>query len=376
MVTQPFAIAAIIAAITALSFWLDRRFAWARTVGASLLVIVFGALLSNFDVVPAASPVYDAIVGPVTSLSIVWLLFAVDLRDLRLAGGPMLLAFAIACIATAAGAVAAGLLFADVLEGDVPWKLAGVMTGTYSGGSVNFVGVARALDFPPSLFAAATASDAVMTAVWMGATLVLPLWLGRFYSKKVPEHQGQEVPEHPFFAETPLRIFDLTVLLGLGLALLWAAAAAEAAFPGIPSILWLTTFALVVGHARPVQQLSGAMHLGTLGLHLFFVVIGIFSRIAEIVAVGPAIFWFTALVVAVHGVLTYVGCRVARLDVGTTSVASQAAVGGPASAIAVAVARGWHALALPGIVAGLLGYGVGNYLGVGVAWLVRSILGG
>lgn len=376
MITNPFALAALIAAITALAFWLDRRFGWARTVGASLLVIIFGALLSNLDIVPAASPTYDALVGPVTSLSIVWLLFAVDVRDLRLAGGPMLLAFGIAVAATATGALTAALLFADAFEADVTWKLAGVMTGTYSGGSVNFVAVGRALDFPPSLFAAANASDAVMTAVWMGATLVLPLWLARYYSRRVPEHRGEEVPEHPFFAETPLRVFDLTLLMALGLALLWAAEAAAAVVPRVPTILWLTTFALIVGHARPVQQLSGAMQLGTLGLHLFFAVIGIFSRISEIVTAGPAIFWFTATVVGVHGLLTYVGCRVARLDVGTTSVASQAAVGGPASAIAVAVARGWHALALPGIVAGLLGYAVGNYVGIGVAWLVRGLLGG
>lgn len=376
MITQPFALAALIAAITALAFWLDRRFGWARAVGASLLVIVLGALLSNLGLVPIESAAYDAIVGPVTSLSIVWLLFAVDVRDLRIAGGPMLAAFGIAVTATAIGALTAALIFADSFDGDVTWKLAGVMTGTYSGGSVNFVAVGRALDFPPALFAAANASDAVMTAVWMGATLVLPLWLGRFYPRDVPQHRGEEVPEHPFFAETPLRIFDLTLLLALGFALLWLAGLAAAAIPRIPSILWLTTFALIIGHARPVQQLSGAMHLGTLGLHLFFAVIGIFSRISEILAAGPAVFWFTATVVAIHGLLTYVGCRVARLDVGTTSVASQAAVGGPASAIAVAVARGWHALALPGIVAGLLGYAVGNYLGVGVAWLVRGILGG
>ena len=60
------------------------------------------------------------------------------------------------------------------------------------------------------------------------------------------------------------------------------------------------------------------------------------------------------------------------VDVETTSVASQAAVGGPSSALALAVARDWRALVLPGVVAGLLGYAVGNYLGLGVAFLVRG----
>ena len=90
-------------------------------------------------------------------------------------------------------------------------------------------------------------------------------------------------------------------------------------------------------------------------------------------AVGVEVFWLTLAVVLVHGVVVYGGGRLARLDVGTLSVASQAAVGGPSSALAVAVAREWRGLVRPGIVDGLLGYAVGNYLGVGVAVLVRSL---
>jgi uncharacterized membrane protein len=87
------------------------------------------------------------------------------------------------------------------------------------------------------------------------------------------------------------------------------------------------------------------------------------------------VFWFTTLVVAIHGVLTYGGARLARLDVETTSVASQAAIGGPSSALALAVGRDWKALVLPGIMVGLLGYAVGNYLGLGVAYWMRAWIG-
>ena len=39
MITSPYLLAALIVAITGLAFWLDLRFAWARTVGATMLVI-------------------------------------------------------------------------------------------------------------------------------------------------------------------------------------------------------------------------------------------------------------------------------------------------------------------------------------------------
>ncbi len=407
MISDPALLTAVIAAITALAFWLDLRFGWARTVGATMLVILFGAVLSNLGLVPFTSPVYDAMTGPVTSLAIVWLLFAVDVRDLKDAGPSMLAAFAISILATAAGAVAAAFLFAGGFDG-ATWKLAGVMTGTYAGGSLNFIAVGRELDFPPALFAAATASDAVMTAVWFGATLMIPLWLRRWFPAPkhdhhhtarerrtdpgppttIPDQGPGEAPaarraageasgsdphaHHPFFSEAPLRVLDITVLGALGFALVWLAETVAAAVPSVPSILWLTTFALALGHTPWVRSLDGAMHLGSLGLHFFLAIIGIASRVSEILRVGPEVFWFTALVVAVHGVLTYGGARLARLDLETTSVASQAAIGGPSSALALAVGRDWRALVLPGVVVGLLGYAVGNYLGLGVAYWVRG----
>ncbi len=71
--------------------------------------------------------------------------------------------------------------------------------------------------------------------------------------------------------------------------------------------------------------------------------------------------------------MVYGGGKLFKMDLGTLSVASQAAVGGPSSALAVAVAREWPGLVLPGIIVGLVGYAVGNYLGFGVAYLVRGL---
>ena len=57
------------------------------------------------------------------------------------------------------------------------------------------------------------------------------------------------------------------------------------------------------------------------------------------------------------------------------AVASQANIGGPASAMALAGARGYTNLLLPGIAVGLLGYAVGNYMGVMIGTIINSQLG-
>ncbi len=388
MIESPLALAATVAAVAALGFWLERRFSWAEKVGASLLVIALGALLSNLGVVPVRSPVYDAVFGPVTSLAIVWLLLAVDLRDLRAAGPRMLGAFALAAAGTVAGVAGAVLLFGAVV-GEETWKLAGTLVGTYTGGSLNFAAVGRALELPESLFAAAAAADNVVTALWMGATLLLPIWLGRFYpplrddppgegsvtgERRPRASSGGEERDGDLLAPVPFHLLDVAILLALGLGLHLAAEATARALPWpVPSVVWLTTYALAVAQLPPVRRLVGALHLGTLALNFFFVVIGIGSRVAEILAVGLEIFYFTAVVVLIHGLVVFVGARLARLDVETTAVASQAAVGGPSTALALAIARRRPGLALPGLMVGLLGYALGNYLGLAVAYALRAL---
>jgi uncharacterized membrane protein len=356
VIQDPLALAALIAGITAVAFWLDHTFPALSKLGASLLAIILGAILSNLGLVPVSSPVYDMITGPITSLAIAWLLLSVNLSDVKKAGPRMLGAYGLAALGTALGALAGAVFFGGVFGGDT-WRLSGVLTGTFTGGSLNFVSVGRAVELPDRLFAGATAADALITGVWMGATLMLPVWLGRFFPPTPREaqsgaggpagvdevqHSGEEdhphtpgvgpaahfdpegVP-HPFFLKEAVSTLDLAILGAVGVALLLGSSFLGTMIPQIPAILWLTTLSLLVGQLKGMARPQGAFPLGTLALHFFFVVIGIFSRVSEILAVGLEVFWLVLMVVAIHGVVVYGGGRLARLDVGTLSVASQRA---------------------------------------------------
>ena len=56
------------------------------------------------------------------------------------------------------------------------------------------------------------------------------------------------------------------------------------------------------------------------------------------------------------------------------AVASQANIGGSASALALASARGYGDRILPGIAAGLLGYAIGNYIGLVMANVMKYVI--
>jgi uncharacterized membrane protein len=375
VIQSPLLLTALIAITTAGAFMLERRVAWLSKAGASLLALALGAVLSNSGLVPSASPVYSVIEGPLTSLAIAWLLLAVNLSDLKVAGPRMIGAFLLAAAGTALGAFLGAIVLSGTF-GDNTWRLAGVFTGTYSGGSVNFVSVGRGVDLPNALFAGATAADALTTGIWLAACLTLPIWLGRFYKTAIPGGEEDSVNEehaHPFFDKIPLSTLDLATLLAVGFGLVVLSEWMGHLVPSIPAVVWLTTFALGVGHLKFFRSERGAMQLGNLALHFFFVIIGIHSRISEILAVGVEVFYFTLVVVGVHGLVIFGGGRLLRMDVGTLAVASQAAVGGPSSALAVAVSREWRGLILPGVIVGLLGYALGTYLGLSVAFLLRGL---
>jgi uncharacterized membrane protein len=389
LIRDPLLIAALIAGTTALAFWLDHRFAALSKVGAALMALFLGAVLSNVGLVPQESSVYGVIEGPVVSLAVVYLLLSVRLADLKVAGPKMAALFIVASAGTALGALVGALIFSGGI-GAVTWKLAGAFTGTYTGGSLNFAAVGRGLELPASIFAAAAAADAVTTGIWLGIVLMAPVLLVRFAPGSAAAEAAAPVgpaadpatgeppasDAHPYWTRVPVSLFDLVLLAALGLTLLVAARWLGQQVGLVPEILWLTTIALALAQLPRIRRLSGAEQLGNLGLHLFFVVIGIRSLFQAMLEVGPEVFLYTLVVVAIHGIFLFFVGRLARGTLPMMAVASQAAIGGPATAMAVAVSRGWPALALPGIAVGLLGYALGNYAGFGIAYLVRAILGG
>ena len=203
----------------------------------------------------------------------------------------------------------------------------------------------------------------------MGAWWALshwPCWVHGPSEEEPGEH-------HPFFALKPLSTLRLAHIIALGLVLVVVSEWIGGLVPQVPTVLWLTTLALIVGHVPALRPAEGSMEMGNLALHAFFVVLGVFSRISEIFAVGLEVFYYTLVVVAVHGLVLFGVGRLLRLDIGSLSVASQASVGGPSTALAQAVAHEWRGLVLPGIIVGLLGYAIGNYVGFGVAYLIRGL---
>ena len=153
-----------------------------------------------------------------------------------------------------------------------------------------------------------------------------------------------------------VRLQDLGLMTVIVLGPLWVSDGLGVALAPIPSVLFLTTIALIFAELPVVRTLQGAGVIGNYLVLIFLARNGAMSVIANIVVIGPPIVYYTLITVSVHGLIIFGIGRLVGLDLKTLAVTSQANVGGPASAMALATARGYTDRLLPGVAVGLLGY--------------------
>lgn len=380
MLTSPLFVLTLLCLSVVICEWLVRH-TFLKHVSTALLVIIFVAVLANVGLLPSASEgsvVYTGIFRYLAPLSIFYLLLDVNLASIRRAGAPMLLLFALGSIGTVLGVVAGmWLIDGPTHFGDFYPAISGMFTGTYTGGSVNYNAVALHYDMMEEgvLYAGMTAVDNIITAIWMMVTLAVPLLLrrGKPAQHAAPNAAAADVER----THESISVLSLGVLLSLGFGALLAANELASWFAGlgltIPSILILTTIALVLAQFPAIQRLSGGQVLGLFFVYLFLAVIGAFCELAALEQIGDLAWRLLALVVTivvVHGALVFGVATVAKLDLDTAAVASQANIGGASSALALAKSLERMDLYLPAILVGSLGNGVGTYLGFMVAgWL-------
>ena len=377
MIQDPFGVFLALAGAVFLAVWLEGRYRFFRAMSAGLMCLVFGMILSNSGLLPGDAEAYYQLGNIWVNAAIVLVLLNVDLRTLLAAGKPMLGAFGIGAVGTMLGTAIATFLLAGAI-GPETWKLTGQFTGTYIGGGANFYALASAFGTDPNIMSGAVAADVIVTACWLATCLIIPalLYGGKGLDPVRKGDAPMTLEQRLKESGESLRMMDFFGLSAITLGAMAAAQFLGAAVPAVPAVLWLTTIALVLGHTPPVRKLRGAPVLGNSLLYLFLAGNGAQSLVSEMLAYGPSLFFYALITVGVHGLVIFGIGRLLRFDAGTLVVASQANIGGAASAVAIATARGYGDKLLPGIAVALGGYAFGNYLGFGMGTMARTLLGG
>ena len=97
--------------------------------------------------------------------------------------------------------------------------------------------------------------------------------------------------------------------------------------------------------------------LGVIFVQMFFACSGAAGSIRMVFEKAPALFAFSALQIGIHfGTLMVIGRGIFKLPKRELYLASNANVGGPTTAAAMAQAKEWKQLVLPALLIGILGY--------------------
>ena len=141
----------------------------------------------------------------------------------------------------------------------------------------------------------------------------------------------------------------------------------------IPSMIVLTTLALLLAQVPAIHRFRGNMFLGGWAVYLFLAVVGAYCDLSAMVEAGQLavlLLGMVLLAVGVHGLVTFGTAALLRYDWELAAIASQANIGGGTSAMALAKNFHRDELILPAIIIGSLGNALGTYLGFLVAGLL------
>jgi uncharacterized membrane protein len=370
---QNWLVLAALLVVAALGLWAERT-KWGARMSGSVIIILGAMVLSNVSLIPTEAPIYDIVWSYFVPLAIPLLLFKADLRKIIKETGPTLLAFVLGAVGTVLGTLLAFFVIPLGAEG---WKLASIFCATYIGGSINYVSAAEAVQLKSgTLLSAGVAADMLVMALYFLVLLALPSIL--FFRKRYPErkYENNANSESETKQDDSGNISLLNMLQALAIAaVVCAAGYLIAGWIGIKGtgILFITALTVLLATLFPKRMgaITGADQLGTLLMQVFFAVIGAGANVWIVMKTGPVLFLFAGLILLVHLVFLMLGGWLFKLDLREIVIASNANMGGPTTAAAMAVSKKWDVLVIPAILVGTLGYAVATFIGVAVGYFLK-----
>jgi len=378
-----------------IAIYLEQKYEWAAKLTGAIIALVVAILLSNFGIIPMDAPVWDAVWSYVVPLSLPLLLLQCDIRKIGKESGRILIIFLIGSVGTTCGA----LIGYAALHNVIPELsgLAGAFTGTYIGGSANFAALSAAFDVSGEMMSAAVVADNLLMVLYFFVLIAMPsmaFFRKQFTHPHVDEMEavgttGNETQAAAFWGRKEISLKDIALaaataftIAALSNTIAGALASVIPTSNAVLSILntllgnqylWITTITMICATAAPgfFGEIKGSQELGTFLIYLFFFVIGVPASVPMIIMNSPLLLLFAAIVVLTNMVFSFIGGKLLKFDLEDIILASNANIGGPTTAVAMAISKGWIKLVGPTLLIGTLGYVIGTYAGL----IVGSILG-
>lgn len=357
--------------IAAAGFLMEKTRIGALLTGA-VWAILFAILASNIGLIPQSSVGYSFVFTYFVPILIPLFLMKADLKKIFFETTRMTLAFVLAAVGTVAGAIVA---FSLVDIGENQAAAAGTFTATYIGGSVNYaalVDLTGLRENNPAFVSAATAVDNLYSGLFLGFLAVMPgiTWIANKFVKR-DHSEGEVVVEKegkPTAATLTYSITFALIVVALGDWITGYLRETVSDSWGNWRYAIITVLALIPATLFPkrMAKMHGGYELGIALSFVFFAAIAAGADLQAVISEAPLLLLIIAILLVVHGIVTFGLGAIFKLSLPELITASNAAILGATTAPALAAAKGWKDLVTPGVLVGVFGYALGTIIATAV----------
>ena len=336
-------------------------------------------LAGTFGIIPNASPVYGAITKWCLPASLVLLLLSVDIKAILHLGKTALAMMAVGAVGIMVGAPIVVLIYKRWLPPDA-WMGIGTLSASWIGGSANMIAVKAATNTPDSVFLPAVIVDTIVPYLWMGLLIMLSAYQAVFdrWNKsnvKLLDELHARAAANALKNGTVARpkrsaaviLFIFTIVIASSVISVVLAKNLPAVEGLVNAKAWIIILATFIGIGlsfTPLRRLEshGSSRIGFAMLYFVLASIGATANLATLAA-APVLLLAGITWIIIHGIFLIIGARLLRSPMALAAAASQACVGGTASAPAVAGIY-QPQLAPVGLLLAVLGNILGTFLGL------------
>ena len=369
-----------------------KRWKWVQTLGTVVLAYAVGIIASlcgvfhfqDPEVAVSFSKMQSMMMNVAVPLAIPLMLFNCDFKLWTKALPKTAWALVGGILAVLVSVVSGYFIFRNHIP--EPAKVSGMMTGIYTGGTMNFNALGASLGVDKSIMAIVLAFEMVIT------TPYIFFLLGggyKIFRKLLPfkdiTHKGRTDEENVETADVENyqgmleKINFWGMLKGLGLSVVFLAIGAGLALlitgtlNELVVILTITTLAIIASFFKKVRELPKTFELGMFFILVFSVIVASMFDINSVnggsLYIGGFVLWIMVMSMLLHLIF----CRVAKVSGDLFCVSQVALLCSPPFVPPIVGAMKNKKVLISGIVVGLVGYAAGTYLGALLAWILGGI---
>ncbi|MBT8352160.1 MAG: DUF819 family protein [Deltaproteobacteria bacterium] len=372
--------------VPVLVIYLCMKIEFLDKLGAVIICYILGAILGNIGILPeSAAKLQDSLSGATVAIALPLLLFSMDVRAwVKLAGKAILSMLGATIIIVAVAGVGCFLLLDKVPE---VWKLSGLAIGVYTGGTPNMAAIKTALGVDPTTFIIIHTYDALISLLYiLFAISIAQRLFNRFLlrfeitnsANKTANMETEQISSYQNIFKKEICI-KLLFAVVLSILILGTAVIISGFFPKEYStsitILLITSFGIGASFIPKIRNIKKTFQLGMYIILIFCLIVGSMANLKDLININWALMFFVVFCIFGSLILHALFCKICKIDTDTFIITSVSAICSPPFVPVVAGALKNRQIILSGLTTGIIGYAIGNYLGITFAYIYKAILG-